>query len=189
VLIEAAAILIERGLEDVVFVLAGDPQGRDSYVAELDQLIADRRLAGLVKRVGHCTDMPAAYLAAAVATVPSTAPEAFGRIAVEAQAMGCPVVVSDHGAASETVLAPPETPDVSRTGWRVPVDDAPALAEAVVEALRLGASARDALALRARAHVEAHFSLAAMCRATLDLYADLIEGSRKGRSAHQRGDP
>jgi glycosyltransferase involved in cell wall biosynthesis len=48
----------------------------------------------------------------------------------------------------------------------------------VTEALRLGASARDALALRARAYVEAHFSLAAMCRATLDLYADLLERRR-----------
>jgi glycosyltransferase involved in cell wall biosynthesis len=187
VLIDAAALLLGRGIEDVVFILAGDPQGRAAYVAELDRRIAERRIEGLVRRVGHCTDMPAAYLAAAVATVPSTEPEAFGRIAVEAQAMGCPVVVTDHGAASETVLAPPETPDVSRTGWRVPVDNAPALADAVADALRLGASARDALALRARAHVEAHFSLAAMCRSTLDLYADLVERAGGGAKPAERG--
>jgi glycosyltransferase involved in cell wall biosynthesis len=175
VLIEAASILRSRGLEDVAYVLAGDHQGRDSYLAELDARIAEAGLVGIVRRVGHCTDMPAAFLAAAVATVPSTEPEAFGRTAVEAQAMGCPVIVTDHGATTETVLAPPETPDLVRTGWRTPPGDATALADAIDDALSLGASARDALALRARAHVEAQFSLEAMAGATLAVYAELLE--------------
>ena len=106
VLVEAAARLRDAGLADVGFVLAGDPQGRDSYVRELDALIARASLKGIVRRVGHCSDMPAAFLAASVVTVPSTEPEAFGRSAVEAQAMGTPVVVSDLGAVPETVLAP-----------------------------------------------------------------------------------
>jgi glycosyltransferase involved in cell wall biosynthesis len=119
--------------------------------------------------------MPAAFLAASVVTVPSTAPEAFGRSAVEAQAMGAPVVVSDLGAVPETVLAPPEVPVHERTGWRVPPSDADALAQAVGEALALRASARDALASRARAHVERHFSLQHMVASTLDVYASLLE--------------
>ena len=86
-----------------------------------------------MRRVGHCTDMPAAFLAASVVTVPSTEPEAFGRSAVEAQAMGAPVVVSDLGAVPETVLAPPEVAPQERTGWRVPPGDAGALAEALCD--------------------------------------------------------
>lgn len=174
VLIDAAAILRERGIDDTLFILAGDHQGRDGYVAELDARIADAGLAGIVRRVGHCADMPAAYLAAAVTVVPSTEPEAFGRTAVEAQAMGCAVVVADHGATTETVLAPPDTPDLVRTGWRTPPGDAAALAEAIADALGLGASARDALSLRARAHVEQHFSLPAMASATLAVYAEAL---------------
>ena len=176
VLIEAAAKLKASGLDGVAFVLAGDPQGRDAYVRELDKLAAQGALAGIVRRVGHCSDMPAAFLAASVVTVPSTAPEAFGRSAVEAQAMGTPVVVSDLGAVPETVLAPPDVPSVDRTGWRVPAGDAGALAEAVGAALALGASAREALALRARLHVERHFSLERMVTDTLDVYAALLEG-------------
>jgi glycosyltransferase involved in cell wall biosynthesis len=175
VLIEAAALLLAQGLEDTVFVLAGDHQGRDGYVAELDAMVVEKQLVGLVRRVGHCSDMPAAYLAAAAAAIPSTSPEAFGRTAVEAQAMGCPVIVADHGATPETVLAPPETPALVRTGWRVPPSDPAALAAALGEALSLGASARDTLALRARAHVEQHFSVEVMSRATLALYAELLE--------------
>ena len=176
VLIEAAALMRDRGVADVAFVLAGDPQGRVAYERELDALIAVRRLQGIVHRVGHCTDMPAAFRAASVVAVPSIEPEAFGRSAVEAQALGTPVVVSDLGAVPETVLAPPEVPAGQRTGWRVPPGDAAALAAALTEALSLGASAREAMTRRGRAHVEAHFSLEGMVGDTLGVYADLVAG-------------
>ncbi len=174
VLIEAARILRDGGDAETAFILAGDPQGRDGYVKELDQLIAKAGLEGRVKRVGHCTDMPAALLAAAVVTVPSTEPEAFGRVAVEAQAMGAPVVVADLGAVPETVLAPPQVTPAERTGWRVPPGDAAALAASLAEALALRPSARDALARRARQHVERHFSLETMVAETLDVYCALL---------------
>ncbi|KQO68127.1 glycosyltransferase family 4 protein [Methylobacterium sp. Leaf89] len=174
VLIEAAALMRDRGITDVAIVLAGDPQGRVAYERELDALIAARGLQAIVHRVGHCTDMPAAFRAASVVAVPSVEPEAFGRSAVEAQALGTPVVVSDLGAVPETVLAPPEVPPAQRTGWRVPPGDAGALADALSDALSLGASARDAMTRRGRAHVEAHFSLEGMVGDTLAVYADLI---------------
>ncbi len=86
--------------------------------------------------------------------------------------MGTMVVVSDSGAAPETVLAPPQTP--ARTGWRVPPGDAPALADALMSAQPHGATARDAIALRARAHVEANFSLEQMTEKTLAAYRALL---------------
>jgi glycosyltransferase involved in cell wall biosynthesis len=175
VLIEAASILAGQGRNDIVFVLAGDPQGRERYVKELDAQIAAAGLAGVVRRVGHCSDIPAALLAASVLAVPSTEPEAFGRSAVEGQAMGVPVIVSNLGAVPETVLAPPEATPAERTGWRVPAGDAAALAEAIEEALSSRASALDALAARARAHVERHFSLERMTADTLDVYDALLE--------------
>ncbi len=175
ILIEAARRLKDSGLTGVRYVLAGDAQGRTAYVKELDALIEKAGLKGVVMRVGHCDDMPAAYLAASVVAVPSTEPEAFGRSAVEAQAMGAPVVVSDLGAVPETVLAPPQVQAEERTGWRAPAGDAGALAEALAHALSLGASARETLARRARAHVERHFSLERMTRATLDVYLSALE--------------
>lgn len=178
VLIEAAALLRDRGLKDIAVVLAGDAQGRTSYERELDSLVAARGLGGIVRRVGHCNDMPAAFRAASVVAVPSVEPEAFGRSAVEAQALGTPVVVTDIGAVPETVLAPPGVEPSRRTGWHVPPNDAVALADALGELLSLGASARDALALRARAHVESHFSLETMVADTLDVYDGLLRPRR-----------
>lgn len=179
VLIEAARLLRGAGLDGTSFILAGDPQGRSGYVAELDAAIAAAGLGGVVKRVGHVADMPAALLAASVVAVPSTKPEAFGRSAVEAQAMGTPVVVTDLGAVPETVLTVPRVTADARTGWCVPPDEPRALALAIGEALALGASARDGLAQRAQGHVAAHFSLERMEKATLDLYREVIAGRRR----------
>jgi glycosyltransferase involved in cell wall biosynthesis len=177
VLIDAARILTRAGTTGVKYVLAGDPQGRATYADALDRQIRDAGLEGIVVRTGHCVDMPAAFMAASIVTVPSTEPEAFGRSAVEAQAMGKPVIVSDLGAVPETVLTPPVVPASERTGWTVPPDDAPALAAAIGDALRLGVAARDSLAVRARTHVERNFSLTHMCAATLAAYAEILEHS------------
>ncbi|MCA3594870.1 MAG: glycosyltransferase family 4 protein [Methylobacterium sp.] len=174
VLIRAAQVLRERGYRDLVFILAGDPQGRDGYVMEIDQLISENQLGGVVRRVGHVSDMPAALAASALVAVPSTAPEAFGRVAVEAQAMGVPVVVSNLGAVPETVLAPPQVRPDQRTGWRVAPDNPEELADAIAEAIDLMPSTFQELADRARTHVMARFSLERMVSETLDCYSALL---------------
>ena len=100
-------------------VIAGDAQGRDDYRLELERLIEVRGVAGRVRVVGHCEDVPAALSLAAVAVIASTEPEAFGRTAVEAAAMGVPVVATALGATEETVLSPPAVaPSASApVGW------------------------------------------------------------------------
>jgi glycosyltransferase involved in cell wall biosynthesis len=69
----------------------------------------------------------------------------------------------------------------ARTGWRIPPNDPEALTEALIAALNLGATAGDAMALRARQHVEQHFSLESMVSATLRLYVALLERQRANR--------
>jgi glycosyltransferase involved in cell wall biosynthesis len=175
-LVEAAQQLLADGLSDTKFIFAGDDQGHNAYVKDLDAAIAKAGLASFVRRTGHCADMPAALLAAALVVVPSTEPETFGRVAAEAQAIGTPIVMSDLGAAPEVVLAPPEVAEEERTGWRVPPGDTRALCEAMHAALALGATARDALSARARAHVLQRFSVARMQAETLAAYAALLAG-------------
>lgn len=114
-----------------------------------------------------CEDLPAALLAASVVVFPSGGSEPTCRLAIEAQALGTPVVVVDQGALAETVLAPPHATDSMRTGWRIPAGEPEALAAAVGAGLGLGASARDRLALRARAHVDRSHSIERMRTETL----------------------
>lgn len=182
VLIDAMKILVDHGITNCVAILAGDPQGRNDYVAELDKQITTLGLDHVVKRVGHCSDMPAAFALADLVTVPSTEPEAFGRSAVEAEAMQTPVIVSDLGAVPETVLSPPDCPAELRTGWRIPPNDAEALANAMMEALALSPSQRTELGRRARAHVVENFSLERMTEDTIAIYREIL--SKTGKMQH-----
>lgn len=177
VVIEAMAQIKVAGDIDPIAILAGDAQGRDSYVADLKKRIADHGLQDRVRLVGHCSDVPAALALADLAVVASTEPEAFGRAAVEAQAASVPVIVSDLGAVPETVLAPPETDEAARTGWRVPPTDSKALADAIVKALRQDPEKRREMTDRALAHVRRNFSVETMCAKTLDVYAGLLARS------------
>ncbi len=165
VLIDALTVL---GRRDVCCLLVGDGQGRRGYRKELEQQIRARGLDGVVHIVGHCDDMAAAYMLADAVVSASLDPEAFGRVAVEAQAMGRPTIVTDHGAARETVLA-------GETGWLTPPGNAGALARALEEALALDADARETLAARAMPRVRAAFSKQAMCDRTLAIYRELLD--------------
>ncbi|MBE7218829.1 MAG: glycosyltransferase family 4 protein, partial [Caulobacteraceae bacterium] len=127
------ALMIEalvRARSEALLVLAGDAQGRDGYLDELTRLAATHGVADRVRVAGHLADMPAAYLAVDLAVAPSLEPEAFGRTAVEPQAMRRPVLAADHGAPRETV-------EEGVTGWRVAPGDPAAWAAALDQALAL----------------------------------------------------
>ncbi len=180
VVIDAMARLAASGDGTAVAVFAGAAQGRAGYREELEARIAAAGLAGRVRIVGHCADVPAALAVADVVTVASVKPEAFGRAAVEAQAAGKPVIATDLGAVPETVVAPPDAPATERTGWRVPPGDADALAAALAEVLALDAASLDALGRRAQTHVNAEFSLERMTGRTLAVYDALLASKGKG---------
>ena len=164
VLIDAIARL---GRSEICCVLVGSDQGRRSYRQELEAEIGRRGLEGVVRIFDQCHDLPAAYMLADVVVSASTEPEAFGRIAAEAQAMGRPTVATDHGGAHETVLA-------DQTGWLVPPGDAAALAEAIEQALSLTQAGRAQIGAAARRHILEHFTVESMCAHTLEVYRDLL---------------
>jgi glycosyltransferase involved in cell wall biosynthesis len=179
VVVEALARLkAQDRLGDAIVVFAGDHRGREAYVRELEQLIEERKLWGHARIVGHCADVPAALASAHVALVASTEPEAFGRASAEAQAMGCPVIVTDLGALPETLIA---ADDATRTGWTVPPNDPDALADALSRAFDIGDAERAAMGARGRAHVRARFSHARMQSATLGVYDELLGGDLAAR--------
>jgi glycosyltransferase involved in cell wall biosynthesis len=158
VLVEAMA-----RLPDAIAVLAGG--GSEGFVAELKA-----RGAALGTRLvvaGHVEALDVALLAADVVVHASTDPEAFGRTVIEAQAMARPVIASDLGGPRETV-------EEGVTGWRVRPGDPAALAAALARVLAMPAAERDAVGARARAAVLRDYTTAAMQRATLGVYRELL---------------
>lgn len=165
VLIRAMALL-PRGAAQCVIV--GSDQGREDYRRELEHLVEREGLGGTVRFVGDCKDMPAAYMLADVVVSASTDPEAFGRVAAEASAMGRPVIATDHGGARETIVP-------GETGWLVPPREPEALAEALRRALVLTAAERAILGARGQTHIRRNFSKTGMCSATLGVYTELLQ--------------
>ena len=157
-----------------VIVLAGDAQGREGYATSLSDAIKAAGLENQIRLVGHVDDMPAAFLAADLSIVASIEPEAFGRTAVESQALGCPVIATRIGAPPETVCAAPDYGPDERTGWLVPPGDPEALAAALEEAMALPPEARAALGARSRAHACGSFSLRQMRLKTLKVYDEIL---------------
>ena len=82
----------------------GSDQGRDVYSKKLSLLVERYRLGRKITFIENCKEMPLAFKLADLVVSSSIEPEAFGRVAVEAQAMKRPIVASDIGGSRETVL-------------------------------------------------------------------------------------
>ncbi|HZB92021.1 MAG TPA: glycosyltransferase family 4 protein [Stellaceae bacterium] len=162
VLVEAMGRLERR---DLRCLLVGAGDGR--YRQQLLDTIARRGLGGLFQVIEDCRDMPAAYMLADVVVSASTRPEGFGRVIAEAQAMGRPVIATDHGGAREILLD-------GETGWLVPPDDPDALARALAGALAFAPEERLALARRSIAHMRSHFTTEVMTTRTLAVYEEIL---------------
>ena len=169
VLIEAMAKLqTDLNTDNIYCVLLGSDQGRHQYSEELAQAIEKHNLGGKIRIIDHCTEMPAAYMLSTVVVSASTDPEGFGRIAIEAQAMGRPIIATDHGGSQETIIR-------GQTGWLTPPHDADALCTAIKEALSLNENEKSILAQNAMAHVAHNFTKEKMVDGTLDVYSELID--------------
>ena len=145
-------------------ILLGDAQGREAYVNELKTKTDALGLAQRIIMPGHTRDMPTAFMAADVVVSASTDPEAFGRVAAEAQAMGRPVIATAHGGALETVLD-------GKTGYLIPVGDAASMASAIERAVQT----LDFDAIAARKRISEQFSTQSLQRKTLSIYNDLLK--------------
>ena len=152
---------------DVIALIVGADQGRTDYRNELEALVAACKLNNVVRFIDHCEDMPAAYKLTDVVVSASTSPEAFGRVVIEAQALGRPVIATNHGGPKETVLE-------GETGWLVKPNDSAALASAIQRALSISAEERSNLAERAITHIQNNFSTTRMCDLTLEVYNELL---------------
>lgn len=176
VLLEALASLKRA---DVLCLFVGSDAGQQNYRRELEKHISQLGLESQVRIVTDCPDLPAAYMLATVVVCPSLVAEGFGRIAIEAQAMGRPVIAARNGGLPETLVD-------GETGWLVPPGDAPALAASLRQALDLPAEERAQLATRAMAHIADMFTNARMCQLTFAVYAAALAETKAARVAAQK---
>jgi glycosyltransferase involved in cell wall biosynthesis len=165
VLVEALAKLANVPFQCII---AGTDNGHEDYREELEQLIRARGLAEKVRIANATNFMAEAYTLSSIVVVPSSQPESFGRVAIEAQAMGRLVIATDHGGARETIVP-------NETGYLVPPDNAEMMAEAIRFALGRDERIVDAMAEYAIRHVRSHFSSDKMKADTIAVYRELLK--------------
>ena len=97
--------LVNKELGHLSFyaVILGSDQGRDIYTKKIKRLAEQYRLIPQLKFIKHCKNMPLAYKVSNLVVSASIEPEAFGRVAIEAQSMEKPIIASDIGGSNETI--------------------------------------------------------------------------------------
>lgn len=162
------ALSMMRNKELVCLFVGG--KGGSTLLADIKRQIALLPSETRVQIIETCSDMPAAYALSDVVVAASTLPETFGRVAVEAGAMGRIVVATNHGGFCETVVD-------GETGFLVPPDDAKALADKLDAILEMSSAERQKMQEAALKHVQENFSTAVMADKTIRVYQELLGDS------------
>ena len=165
ILLQALAKIKDRPF---ICLMIGAGDGKPAFVRGLTRFGNKLGLEGRFRLTPIVDDMPAALMVADVVVMPSITPEPFGRVALEAQAMGRPIVAFDHGGAVESIIP-------GKTGWLARPKDLNSLAEALVAALSLSSPQRKTLAKAARRHIEDNFSTETMCSQTIKIYRRVLD--------------
>ena len=167
--IESLNILIEDyNITNFQAVILGSDQGRKVYSKKLNNLVQRYRLNKKIKFIQHCKEMPLAYSLADVVVSASIEPEAFGRVSVEAQAMGKPIVASNIGGSKETIIN-------KKTGFLYKHDDPRELAKILNTVIQLSVDDLKFMGNEGRKNVTKKFDVETMCQSNLKEYKRLIK--------------
>ena len=166
--IEALNILIEDyNNSNFEAVILGSDQGRKVYKKKLNNLVQRYRLTQKIKFIEHCKEMPLAYSVADAVVSASIEPEAFGRVSVEAQAMGKPIIASDLGGSKETILR-------GKSGFLYKHDDPRDLAKTLNGVIELDQDSLNSIGNEGRKNITKNFDVESMCDSTLREYKKLL---------------
>ena len=157
----------ELGYEAFYAVILGNDQGRDVYKKKIKRRAEQYRLSNQLKFIQHCKNMPLAYSVADIIVSASIEPEAFGRVAVEAQSMKKPIIASDIGGSNETIVN-------NKTGFLFESGNSKSLSKKLIEVLNLDKSTLNFMGIEGRKNIISKFNVEKMCFSTYSEYKKLL---------------
>ncbi|MDA7587564.1 glycosyltransferase family 4 protein [Candidatus Pelagibacter sp.] len=168
VFIEAINLVnIELGYQAFYAVILGSNQGRDLYKKKLIRLTEQHRLNNQVKFIDHCDDMALAYKVSDIVISASIEPEAFGRVAVEAQSMEKPIIASDIGGSNETVID-------EKTGFLFESNNTKSLSKKILKVLSMDEASLQSIGKEGRKNIIQKFNVEKMCFSTYSEYKRIL---------------
>jgi glycosyltransferase involved in cell wall biosynthesis len=169
ILIEALAKIKD---ENFYCIILGDKSKSPKFVKELYDLIKQYDLSGQIAIHDNVRDILNLYHIANLIISSSTRPEAFGRVMVEAGAMGKIIIATDHGGAKETVLD-------EVTGFLVEPNNAEILAGKIKKVINLTKTKRGLIKKAAMKHINENFAIELMQQKTIEVYKELKRKRKK----------
>tara|TARA_A100001015_G_scaffold304645_1_gene396160 strand:- start:407 stop:1561 length:1155 start_codon:yes stop_codon:yes gene_type:complete len=160
-------VKVELGYEAFHAVILGNDQGRDLYKKKLIRLTEQHRLTDQIKFIDHCENMALAYKISDIVVSASIEPEAFGRVAVEAQSMEKIIIASNIGGSNETIIN-------DETGLLFESGDAMSLSKKIIQALTMDKSSTKLMGKEGRKNVIKKFNVEKMCFSTYSEYKRLL---------------
>ena len=158
---------LELGYESFYAVILGSDQGRDLYKKKLIRLSEQYRLSKQIKFIDHCKDMALAYKVSDIIVSASIEPEAFGRVAVEAQSMEKIIIASNIGGSNETILN-------EKTGLLFESGDAVSLSKKIIQAMTMDETSLKLMGKEGRKNIIKKFNVEKMCFSTYSEYKRLL---------------
>ena len=157
----------ELGYQSFYAIILGSDQGRNIYTKKIKRLAEQYRLTRQLKFIKHCDNMPLAYKISDLVVSASIEPEAFGRVAVEAQSMQKPIIASDIGGSNETIVN-------NKTGFLFKVSNPKSLSKKIIETLNLDESTLKSIGIEGRKNIIKKFNVEKMCFSTYAEYKKLL---------------
>ncbi|MDC0654017.1 glycosyltransferase family 4 protein [Candidatus Pelagibacter sp.] len=157
----------ELGYESFYAVILGSNQGRDIYTKKIKRLTEQHRLTRQLRFIDHCSNMPLAYKISDIIVSASIEPEAFGRVAVEAQAMEKLIIASNIGGSNETII------DI-KTGFLFESENPEDLKKKIIVALNLDESILKSMGNEGRKNIIKKYNVEKMCFSTYSEYLKLL---------------
>jgi glycosyltransferase involved in cell wall biosynthesis len=168
VFIEALNLVNKKlGHQYFYAIVLGNDQGRDIYTKKIKRLAEQYRLTRQLRFIKHCKNMPLAYKISDLVVSASIEPEAFGRVAVEAQSMERPIIASDIGGSNETIIN-------NKTGFLFDSGNAEFLSKKIIEVLNLDESRLKSIGIEGRKNIIKKFNVEKMCFSTYSEYKKLL---------------
>ena len=154
--------------DDYLCLFVGDVAKKTAYKKKIEQKIISSNLEGMVRFVGSSTNMGAVYSICDLVISASTSPEAFGRIAIEAQAMEKVIIATNIGGSKETIIN-------GETGFLIENRNVKEMCDKIDYVLSMSEDEHQIIGVKARNYVVQHFSNQLMYEKTMEVYQNLLK--------------
>ena len=149
-------------------IILGPHQGRKVYFKKLLSMTEKKQLKNNIVFLNFYKEMPVAYYIANVVVSASIEPEAFGRVAVEAQAMEKPILASDLGGSKETIID-------GKSGFLFKNGNPDSLAEHLNNIIEMDKDKLQSIGNEGRKNILIKFDVEKMCQSTFTEYQKLVK--------------